>query len=287
MVTGSVRCACDSPSILGEGPLWVARENAVYWVDIKGKALHRLGLTDDVHCRWPMPEMLCWIVERANAPGFLAGFRNRFARLELDPLRVEPLGTLEPRFPDNRLNDAAVHRDGSVWAGTMDDREQAATGALYRLDPEGQCVLQDEGYIVSNGPAFSPAHDVLYHTDTARGVIYRFVLQPDGRPTQPEVFVRFAPDWGLPDGMATDEDGGIWVAHWGGARVSRFSPDGELDRVIDMPAVQITSCCFAGPDLERMFVTSAAVGREDEPLAGCLFEVSPGIRGAPVYAYGG
>jgi sugar lactone lactonase YvrE len=87
--------------------------------------------------------------------------------------------------------------------------------------------------------------------------------------------------------MATDVHGGIWIAHWGGGRLSRFLPDGRLDRAIALPVSQVTSCCFAGPTLERMFVTSAAIGRDDEPLAGCLFEVVPGISGAPTYAYGG
>ena len=150
-------------------------------------------------------------------------------------------------MPDSRMNDAAVDRAGRIWAGTMDDREQAATGCLYRLDTAGNWSKHDTGYIVSNGPTFSPGHDVLYHTDTTRRVIYRFPLARDGSLGKREVFVTFPEDWGWPDGMATDVEGGIWVAHWGGARVSRFLPDGRLDRAIAMPVSQVTSCCFAGP----------------------------------------
>ena len=169
----------------------------------------------------------------------------------------------------------------------MDDREQAPTGCLYRLDAAGRCTRHDTGYVVSNGPTFSPEHDLLYHTDTTRRVIYRFALLADGTLGARETFVEFPDDWGSPDGMATDAEGGIWVAHWGGHRLSRFSPDGRLDRAIDLPVSQVTSCCFAGPTLERMFVTTASVGRGDEPLAGCLFEVEPGVRGAPTYPYAG
>jgi len=284
---GPVRPVCESRAILGEGPLWVARENAVYWTDIKGRALHRLTLDGFEHTRWQMPDLLCWVVERQNGPGFIAGFRTSVAKLQLDPFGIEPIAVPEPDLPNNRLNDAAVDRTGCIWAGTMDDREETASGSLYRLDCAGRCRRQDTGYVISNGPTFSPDHSCLYHTDTARRIIYRFTVGADGRIGERETFVEFPSDWGSPDGMATDREGGIWVAHWGGGRLSRFLPDGRLDRAIGLPASQVTSCCFAGPDLDRMFVTTASIGRDDEPLAGCLFEVDPGVRGAPCHAYGG
>ena len=98
---------------------------------IKGRALHRLSLRDDAHTTWSMPEMLGWIVERRGGPGFIAGFKTGFARLFLDPLRIEPIVSPEKHLPDSRMNDASVDRSGRIWAGTMDDRERAATGCLY------------------------------------------------------------------------------------------------------------------------------------------------------------
>ena len=118
-------------------------------------------------------------------------------------------------------------------------------------------------------------------------MIYRFALAADGTLGKREELVAFPENWGWPDGMATDVEGGIWVAHWGGSRLSRFLPDGRLDRVVTLPVTNVTSCCFAGPHLERLFVTTASIGCDDEPLAGCLFEVMPGVRGAPTYAYAG
>jgi len=283
----TVRVACEVRAVLGEGPLWVAGENAVYWVDIKGLALHRATLDDGSHKTWRMPEMLGWVVERRGRPGFIAGFKSGFARLFLDPLRIEPICAPERHLPDSRMNDAAVDRAGRIWAGTMDDSERAPTGCLYRLDEDGSWSRHDAGYVVSNGPAFSPDHDVLYHTDTLRRVIYRFPLASDGTLGPRDTFVVFPEEWGVPDGMATDVHGGLWVAHWGGGRISRFLPDGRLDRVIALPVAQVTSCCFAGPMLDRMFVTTASIGRDAEPLAGCLFEVDPAVRGAPIYAYAG
>ena len=284
---GTVRRAAPARALLGEGPVWVARENAVYWVDIRGKALHRLSLADESHAHWPMPQMLGWVVPRRDHHGFIAGFQSGFARLWLDPVRVEPICAPEADLPDSRMNDAGVDCAGRIWAGTMDDREQAPTGCLYRLDAAGHCTRHDTGYVVSNGPTFSPGHDLIYHTDTTRRAIYRFALGADGTLRARETFVVFPEDWGWPDGMATDVEGGIWVAHWGGHRLSRFWPDGRLDRVIDIPVLNVTSCCFAGPTLDRMFVTTASVERGGEPLAGCLLEVEPGVRGAPTYAYAG
>lgn len=284
---GPVRLACGARSVLGEGPIYLAGEEVVYWVDIKGKAVHRLSLSSHAHDSWSMPEMIGWIIPRRNEPGFIAGFKSGFARLFLDPLRIEPIGNPEIELPDNRLNDAAVDRTGRIWAGSMDDREIEPTGVLYRLDTGGDWTPQDAGYVVSNGPTFSPDHEIVYHTDTFRRVIYRFRLSTEGGLSDKTVFAEFPPEWGSPDGMATDAEGGIWVAHWGGARLSRWLPDGSVDRVIEMPVTQVTSCCFAGSGLERMFVTTASIGREDEPNAGCLFEVFPGVRGAPCYRYGG
>lgn len=281
------RVACDSRAQLGEGPLWVAAENAVYWTDIKGRALHRLALDTAVHTHWPMPDMICWIVERRGGPGFLAGFRTAIAWLRLDPLVIEPIAVPDPDCPDNRMNDAGVDRAGRLWAGTMDDREVRASGSLFRLDAAGRLARMDTGYVVSNGPTFSADHRLLYHTDSARRIVYRFPLGTDGRLGERETFVEFPEDWGAPDGMATDADGGVWIAHWGGGRVSRFLPDGARDRSIALPAAQVTSCCFAGPGLDRLFVTTAAIGRDDEPAAGQLFEVYPGVRGAPCYPYAG
>jgi sugar lactone lactonase YvrE len=126
----------------------------------------------------------------------------------------------------------------------------------------------------------------MYHTDSALNRIFRLSIAEDGTLGPRELFLEFPPEWGSPDGMTIDADGGLWVAHWGGARVSRFWPDGTLDRAIALPASQITSCIFAGPDLDRMFVTSAADG-VDEEFAGQLFEVDPEAKGLPTLRFGG
>jgi len=272
-VVSDIRCQ------LGEGPLWSERDNAVYWVDILGPALHRLSLAGGEIRSWSMPEKTGWVVERRDRPGFIAGLQSGFAELTLDPFALRAIADPEPHYPDNRMNDAKVDHLGRIWAGTMDCEIRTPTGSLYCLDRNFDVTKHDSGYLVTNGPAFSPARDRLYHSDTALGVVYRFELTPEGDIRNREEFIKFPREWGYPDGMTVDADGGVWIAHWGGRRVSRFTPDGALDRAVRLPASQITSCVFAGPDLDRMFVTSAAVDRPDEALAGALFEIDPGTKG--------
>jgi D-xylonolactonase len=273
-------------SLLGEGPLWSERDNAIYWVDILGRRLRRLSLADGAIEHWDMPEPICWVIERKDAPGFIAGFASGFAELTLEPFAIRPIGDPEPHLPGNRMNDAEADPQGRIWAGTMAANCRDVTGSFYRLDADGRWTKVDGPYGIANGPAISADGKALYHTDTALRLIYRFDMKDDGTLGERQLFVRFEPEWGSPDGMTLDEDGGLWVAHWGGGRVSRFTPDGQLDRSIALPASQITSCTFAGPKLDRMFVTSAADG-VDEPHAGMLFEVDPGCRGLPTRLFGG
>jgi len=153
------------------------------------------------------------------------------------------------------------------------------TGTFHRIETGAAPVCVEEGYLVPNGPAFSPAGDWLYHADSPRGMIYRYALGKDGALGERREHIRFRDDWGLPDGMTIDAQGYLWVAHWDGGRISRFDPDGELDRAVRLPASRITSCTFGGDLLDRLFVTSSGADREGEPLAGALFEIDPGTTG--------
>lgn len=252
-----------------------------------GPSVHRLALGDGSLRSWTMPEMIGWIVERANCAGFIAGFASGFAELELEPLSIRPLGDPEPRLEDNRMNDAKVDPVGRIWAGTMNVEGSAPVGSLYRFDSDLRWHKLDEGYFVTNGPTFSPDGRYLYHTDSIQRIIYRFELQPDGSLSNKTAWVTFPESSGYPDGMTTDAEGGVWVGHYGGGRVSRYTAAGQLDRAIEFPVSQITSCCFAGDRLDRMFVTSAACGQPHEELAGELFEIEPGVRGMPATPFAG
>ncbi|MBL8551600.1 MAG: SMP-30/gluconolactonase/LRE family protein [Hyphomonadaceae bacterium] len=282
------RCVWPARAQLGEGPLWDPRDGLIYFVDIKGRMLNRCDLAGAAREAWPMPEPICWVIPRARAPGFIAGFKSGIAELTLDPFAITPLHAPEPDRRTNRLNDAKCDSRGRIWAGSMDDEEKIKSGALYRFDPDRTCTRVDDAYGVANGPAFSADGAVLYHTDSAARTIYAFDIDAAGALANKRPFIRFEDrDWGYPDGMTVDAEGGLWVAHWEGARVSRFRPDGSLDRIIALPVSRVTSCVFAGPALDRMFVTTAAIGREHEELAGALFELFPGVRGLPAHSFAG
>ncbi|VVT15100.1 Gluconolaconase [Sphingomonas sp. EC-HK361] len=278
--------ARDRRDTLGEGPLWSPRDQSIYWVDILGRRLNRLALADDRVDSWEMPDTISWVIERSDAPGFIAGIGRRFVELQLDPVTITPIAAPEEDRDGNRFNDAKADVAGRIWAGSMPFSCDRPTGAFHRLDPDRSVTRVDDGYTIANGPAIASDGRALYHTDTALGTIYRYRIAADGTLNDREPFIVFEADWGSPDGMTLDADGGLWVACWGGSCVRRFTPDGAFDRSIALPASQITSCTFAGDALDRMFVTSAADG-VDEPHGGALFEVDPGCRGLPTHRYQG
>ena len=234
-----------------------------------------------------MPDLIGWIIERRDRPGFIAGFRDRFVELVLEPRSIRSIGIPEPELPGNRLNDAKADREGRIWAGSMDDREREPSGHLYRLDPGFAWQRVHSGYRVANGPTFSPDGRTLYHSDSAERKVYRFDVAADGSLANKRAFVELTESDGFPDGMTTDIEGGVWVALWGGRSVRRFKGNGSFDRAIELPVSQVTSCVFAGARLDRMFITTASVGMEHEPLAGGLFEADPGVIGLPTNTFAG
>jgi len=288
-----IECVWPAEAVLGEGPLWSPGEKALYWVDIKAPALHRFRPEDGDKTSWVMPETIGWVIERANGEGLIAGFKERgFAFLTPGTMVPEVIGQPEPDYPDNRFNDAKADARGRIWAGTMDDEEREASGALYRLDPDQEWHRMDKGYVVTNGPAFSPDGTTLYHTDTFEGTIYAFDLSADGKLANKRIFVTIPEGDGYPDGMTCDAEGGLWVAHYNGWRLTRFRPDGQVDRIVEMPVSRVTSCTFGGPELDRLYITTARKGLdeqelEEQPLAGGLFVLEPGVKGLPAGQYGG
>jgi xylono-1,5-lactonase len=263
---------------LGEGPTWVAAENSIFWVDILGQRLQRHRLTDGKLTSWNTPEPICWLIER-QVGGYIAGFASGFAQLSLEPFELGPVHRLGLPRANHRLNDAKVDPAGRLWAGVMEMTAATPTGSLYRIDSDAPPVCVEGSYLVPNGTAFSPAGDWMYHADSPRGIIYRYAVGADGALGDRREHIRFQDDWGLPDGMTVDAQSNLWVAHWDGGRVSRFDPDGRLDRAIRLPASRITSCVFGGDLLDRLFITSSGADREHEALAGALFEVDPGTTG--------
>jgi sugar lactone lactonase YvrE len=277
--------------VLGEGPVWVAREAAVYWVDIKGYKVFRFTPATGALKTWSTPYRVCSLAPRA-AGGFIAGTEDGFSRVDLDEDRFLPLINPEPDRIGNRFNDGKLDRQGRFWAGTMDNDEQKASGALYRLDADRKATRVDDGYRVTNGPAFSPDGRIMYHNDSARQITYAFDLDEAGNAANRRIFLQFGESDGYPDGMTVDAEGGLWIAFWDGWCVRRFSPEGERMAELRLPVSRPTSCAFGDPALDQLYVSSASIGlnKEDraaQPMAGGLFRLDPGVAGLPDTPYPG
>jgi len=187
-------------------------------------------------------------------------------------------------LPGNRFNDGKVDRRGRFWAGTMDDAERRASGTLYVVEPGLTLSAVDRGYHVTNGPAFSPLGDTMYHSDSARQITYAFDIDADGRASNRRTFVQFNAGDGFPDGMTVDSEGCLWIAFWDGWCVRRYSPAGEWLETIKVPVQRPTSCAFGGPEFDRLYITSAsrdfdAAALVMQPNAGGVFMLLPGVRG--------
>lgn len=282
MIEGEARPVARVGAILGEGPVWVVRDQALYWVDIKGCKIFRLDPSGGLRS-WDTPFRIGSLAPR-RAGGFIAGTERGFAKVDLETGTFEPFVQPEDDRPGNRFNDGKVDRNGRFWAGTMDDREAAPTGALYRLDPSLAWVRVDDGYRVTNGPAFSRCGRTMYHNDSARRITYVFDLDDRGTPSNRRIFATYDTDQGYPDGMTVDADDCLWIAFWDGWCVRRFAPGGECLAEIKLPVQRPTSCAFGGADLRQLYVTSASVGlteaeRAQQPCAGDLFLLDTGVAG--------
>ncbi len=270
---------------LGEGPVWVAREAALWLVDIRGNRVHRLRPDTGEQRSWPTPAPPGFLAPCAGG-GFLVGLKGAIHRF--DPLAgtFESLVPIEPHLPDNRINDGCVSPEGALWFGSMHDPESEPSGSLYRLDADGRCVTLDTGYIVTNGPAFSPDGRTFYHTDSAGRTVYAFDRPEPHVLTRKRVLIRIEEQAGYPDGTAVDGDGCLWIALWSGWGVRRYSPDGRLLATVQLPCARVTKVAFGGPDLRTAYVTTARQGlsaeeRAAQPLAGDVFAFAAPVAGLP------
>ena len=284
-------CVWPAGALLGEGPVWHDDERRFYWVDVEAGLVHSWDPASGSRGTWPVGETIGGLAVRRRG-GFVAALRGGFAFLTLEPFAIERIAQPEPDLPDNRFNDAKCDAAGRFWAGTMNARLTAATGWLYRLDPDLRWSRHDGPYVCTNGPAFSPDGRTLYHTDTVGRTIWAFDLAADGEPTYKREFARFAAGEGQPDGMTVDAGGDLWVAHWGGGRITRFEPDGRRRATIRLPVAQVTSIAFAGAGSRLVCVTTALTGldaaqRAAQPYAGGLFAFEVDAEGLAAGTFAG
>ncbi len=284
--------ALDLRSELGECPQWSVDEQALYFVDIKGKALHRYKPATGEHTSISMPEEIgCFGFRKGG--GFIAAFRSGLWLLDSGGNRLEKLADNPEDQRTSRFNDGRVDPAGRFLAGTIDEPKDGGKAHLYRYDRRGLHALAS-GLLTSNGVAFAPDGLTLYHSDTPTFTVWRYAYDPaTGEATDKTLFARLEPtetDRGRPDGAAVDAQGCYWTALFEGGRIQRYAPDGRLLAEYPTPARCPTMVAFGGPDLKTLFVTSARTGRSEEellawPHSGSLFSMPVEVPGRAEYHF--
>jgi sugar lactone lactonase YvrE len=280
-MAGAVELCVKVGAMLGEGPVWI--DGALWFVDIKAPCIYRLR--DGKLDRWAAPSPVGWVMPVAGG-GMLAGLKTGIARFDpADGSFVEPI-EVEPGVPDNRLNDAVVGPDGTLWFGSMDDTEEHASGHFYRMSAGRVADTGLPPAIVTNGPAISPDGRTLYVTDTFAGTIHQAAINDDGSLGTARPFVTIDTKLGYPDGPTVDAEGCVWTGLFGGWSAQRYDPQGKLIGAVEFPVANITKIAFGGPDLRIGYATTAKwaldpAALDAQPMAGDVFMFDAGVAGVP------
>ena len=270
---------------LGEGPVWVEDDRALWFVDIKRNQIHRFDPASGDRRSWDSPEQIGFCLP-ATGGGFVAGLQSGLHLFDRVSGRFTLLAAVETDRPGNRINDGVVDPSGRLWFGTMDNAEADPVGRFYRF--EGRRVV-DAGLprvTITNGPAVSPDGRILYHVDTLAGTIQACDVAEDGTLGPSRPFVRIAAEDGFPDGPTIDAEGCVWIGLYAGWEARRYAPTGELIGRIRFPTANITKVAFGGEGLRTLYATTARQGlsREalaEQPEAGNLFAVAADVPGLP------
>lgn len=286
MKHGEARPVCKVGATLGEGPVWVPSDEALWFVDIKKRRLHRYRPEGDARLEsWEAPAQPGWIVPTVDGR-YLCGLQTGLHHFDPASGAFTLFAEVEPDLPGNRLNDATVDCRGRLWFGSMDDGERAPTGRFYRADERGIAAVID-GVVITNGPAVSPDGTLLYHTDTLNRTIHVSRIGPDGVLSDTRLFVAFDPEEGHPDGPTVDAEGCVWTALWGGWSARRYTPAGELLQTVRFPVANVTKIALGGPDGRTAYATTASKGLSKadhaaQPHAGDLFAFEAEVPGQPI-----
>lgn len=282
----------NSPkSILGEGPCWDQDNKLLYWVDILGKKLHQFDFDSNTHQEFPFSQYISAVV-LDDTNSLIVAMQNGIYQFNTTTRELFKIVDPEKEKEHNRLNDGKCDPFGRFWIGSMELDGASKQGSLYRLESDGKIdkVLSD--VTISNGLAWSPDNRYMYFIDTPTNEVA--VYNYDGRTgniSKREVAVTIPKEFGSPDGMTIDSEGMIWVAHWGGGKITRWNPlKEELLEEILIPAKNVTSCVFGGENFNDLFVTTARTGLSDEELqlypdSGGVFKIETDIQGTPSYKF--
>jgi sugar lactone lactonase YvrE len=274
----------DAVTFHGEGPVWSADWGGLRWVDMLAGDV--LSLADDGSVTRRHVGAVAAVLRPRVGGGAVIGVERGFA-LEAPDGSVT---ALDPLWSTDqvRMNEGGCDPDGRFYCGSMAYDQRAGAGSLYRLDGDGTVTVVLTGVTVSNGLEWSPDGSLAYYNDTATHRIDVFDYEREAGLSGRRPFQRL-PDDGNPDGLTVDAAGGVWVALYGSGAVHRYSPDGALTDVIELPTPQVTACTLGGPQLDQLFITTSQENLPpgEDPLAGSLFRADVGVPGRPVRPFAG
>jgi sugar lactone lactonase YvrE len=278
-----------SHCILGEGPLWHPERKTVFWVDIENRKLYGYNWETKITRSWTFDYKVSMVVIGKDGYLILA-LQGGIARFHPDSEAFEWITDLEKEIPDNRSNDGKCDIEGRLWVGTMHKDHKQGAGSLYCIEGHRQVYKRKEDVSISNGLAWSLDNARLYYIDSPTQTVQSFYYnQQTGDIEFEKVIITIPPEMGTPDGMTMDSEGMLWIAHWGGFGVYRWNPHtGNLIGKISVPAPNITSCTFAGDQLDYLVITTASENLSAEellkyPESGNVFIVTPGVHGTLSY----
>lgn len=289
----NLKLLLDAKARLGEGALWDEREGVLYWLDILASKVHRYHPKTGENETFDIGQVVGTVVLR-ESDGLMLAVQHGFATFDLDKGKLTMLQEIEVDLPNNRFNDGKADPAGRFWAGTMALDFTPKQGSLYRLDTDGTVKKMLSEISVSNGIVWTSDHKTMYYTDSPTRTVTAFDYDiKTGNIDNARIAVKVPKSMGFPDGMAIDEDGNLWVAHYRYGAVACWSPDtGNLLEEIKLPCSLVTSCAFGGDHLDKLYITSSWEGLSNElhakeVLAGGLFLLETKVRGLPTYRYKG
>ncbi|NQS92106.1 MAG: SMP-30/gluconolactonase/LRE family protein [Chloroflexi bacterium] len=271
----------------GESPHWNAEKKELFWADIVDPHVYKYTTKDKQLQKFPLDIPVTGLGLRESGGLILASKSGLFLA---DPNLSQLSFLIDPEKnkPGVRFNDGLVDPQGRYWAGSLNEVDfSAADGSLYCLTPGGELSTMDSMLKGPNGMGWSPDHKTMYLVDCFAQLIYSYDFDPEeGQISNRRIFAEIPAVNGMPDGLTVDSDGFIWNAHWGGWRVTRYDPDGKIEREIKLPVQNVTSCIFGGEDLGELYITTAWFllsedERKEQPFAGDVFRVRPGVTGLP------